>query len=194
MMILVTGGASSGKSAYAEQVACALPAPHFYLAAMKPFGEEGARRVARHRALRAGKGYITIECYDGLDDVAESVFEASPSLLCSSGNLPVHGTALLESLGNVVANAQFADDGSCATYEEALKTVMEGVVSVAGAFENLVIVGDEVGGDGMRYDDATETYIKLIGSAACAIAARCDVVVECVAGQPLVVKGDSPFK
>ena len=37
MMILVTGGASSGKSAYAEQVACALPAPHFYLAAMKPF-------------------------------------------------------------------------------------------------------------------------------------------------------------
>jgi len=193
MMILVTGGASSGKSAYAEQVACALPAPHFYLAAMKPFGEEGARRIARHRALRAGKGFITIECYDGLDDVAESVFEASPSLSCSSGNLPVHGTALLESLGNVVANAQFADDGSCATYEEALKTVMEGVASVAGAFENLVIVGDEVGGDGMRYDDATETYIKLIGSAACAIAARCDVVVECVAGQPLVIKGDCPF-
>ena len=193
MMILVTGGASSGKSAYAEQVACALPAPHFYLAAMKPFGEEGARRIARHRALRAGKGFITIECYDGLDDVAESVFEASPSLSCSSGNLPVHGTALLESLGNVVANAQFADDGSCATYEEALKTVMEGVASVAGVFENLVIVGDEVGGDGMRYDDATETYIKLIGSAACAIAARCDVVVECVAGQPLVIKGDCPF-
>ena len=193
MMILVTGGASSGKSAYAEQVACALPAPHFYLAAMKPFGEEGARRIARHRALRAGKGFITIECYDGLDDVAQSVFEASPSLSCSSGNLPVHGTALLESLGNVVANAQFADDGSCATYEEALKTVMEGVASVAGAFENLVIVGDEVGGDGMRYDDATETYIKLIGSAACAIAARCDVVVECVAGQPLVIKGDCPF-
>ena len=193
MMILVTGGASSGKSAYAEQVACALPAPHFYLAAMKPFGEEGARRIARHRALRAGKGFITIECYDGLDDVAESVFEASPSLSCSSGNLPVHGTALLESLGNVVANAQFADDGSCATYEEALKTVMEGVVSVAGAFENLVIVGDEVGGDGMRYDDATETYIKLIGSAACAIAARCDVVVECVAGQPLIIKGDCPL-
>ena len=97
-------------------------------------------------------------------------------------------------MGNVVANALFADDGSCATYDDALKTVMEGVASVAGAFENLVIVGDEVGGDGIRYDAATETYIKLIGSAACAIAARCDVVVECVAGQPLVVKGDSPFK
>ena len=250
MMILVTGGASSGKSAYAEQVACALPAPHFYLAAMKPFGEEGARRIARHRALRAGKGFITIECYDGLDAVAGSVFEAcstgpreaegeadadllkltarrsdgaaaeldrfavsdsprsrsacaprsfrgsasaSPSPSCDSSSRPVRGTALLESLGNVVANAQFANDGSCATYGEALKTVMEGVASVAETFENLVIVGDEVGGDGMRYDDATETYIKLIGSAACAIAARCDVVVECVAGQPLVIKGDCPF-
>ena len=208
MMILVTGGASSGKSAYAEQVACALPAPHFYLAAMKPFGEEGARRIVRHRALRAGKGFITVECYDGLDAVAKSALEAcstgpceaegsasaSPSPSCDSSSRPVRGTALLESLGNVVANALFADDGSCATYDDALKTVMEGVASVAGAFENLVIVGDEVGGDGIRYDAATETYIKLIGSAACAIAARCDVVVECVAGQPLVVKGDSPFK
>ena len=207
MMILVTGGASSGKSAYAEQVACALPALHFYLAAMKPFGEEGARRIARHRALRAGKGFITVECYDGLDAVAKSALEAcstgpceaegsasgSPSPSCDSSSRSVRGTALLESLGNVVANALFADDGSCATYDDALKTVMEGVASVAGAFENLVIVGDEVGGDGIRYDAATKTYIKLIGSAACAIAARCDVVVECVAGQPLVIKGDCPF-
>ena len=55
MIALVTGGASSGKSAYAESLACALPGPRFYLAAMKPYGEEGARRIARHRALRAGK-------------------------------------------------------------------------------------------------------------------------------------------
>lgn len=177
MIALVTGGASSGKSAYAESLACALPGPRFYLAAMKPYGEEGARRIARHRALRAGKGFETVECYEGLLDV-----EAG-----SEG--PSHGTALLESLGNVVANELFADDGTCTPYDDALAAVLDGVAHVASLYENVVIVGDEVGGDGLRYDGTTEDYIRLIGSAACAIAAQCDLVVECVAGQPFVVKG-----
>ena len=261
MMILVTGGASSGKSAYAEQLACSLPGSRYYLAAMKPFGEEGARRIARHRALRAGKGFVTVECYDGLETVtdtslaeAEARAEGAPEagLPCadplrlrgaqaqrerglsepakrassaaaaperravspsgSAQGSPASGapsarasasasevdereneacyrTALLESLGNVVANALFADDGSCATYDEAFENVLAGVEHVASIFDHVVIVGDEVGSDGLSYDATTETYLRLIGSSACAIAAQCDVVVECVAGQPFIVKG-----
>ncbi|MBR0404536.1 MAG: bifunctional adenosylcobinamide kinase/adenosylcobinamide-phosphate guanylyltransferase [Eggerthellaceae bacterium] len=185
MIALVTGGASSGKSAYAEQLACSLPGNRYYLAAMKPYGEEGARRIARHRALRADKGFTTIECFDGLGDNLR--FERDDSL--ESGS-----TALLESLGNVVANELFADDWSCVPYEEALQTVLDGVAHVAGLFDNLVIVGDEVGGDGLRYDETTETYIRLMGSVSCAIAARCDLVVECVAGQPFIAKDDSSLK
>ena len=180
MMVLVTGGASSGKSAFSEQVACKLPGPRFYLAAMKPFGEEGARRIARHRALRAGKGFSTVECYEGLHTVAGQVAPAQEA---------GRGTALLESLGNVVANELFSDEGACAPFESALQAVIEGVLGLERLFDDVVIVGDEVGGDGLRYDSATEDYIRLIGSAACAIAAHCDIVVECVAGQPLVVKG-----
>lgn len=70
--------------------------------------------------------------------------------------------------------------------------MLDSVAYVASLYENLVIVGDEVGGDGLRYDETTEGYIRLIGSAACAIAAQCDLVVECVAGQPFVVKGNAP--
>ena len=179
MIALVTGGASSGKSAYAEQLACSLPGDRYYLAAMQPFSEEGARRIARHRALRAGKGFITIECYDGLDENFH--FEKDPSSEADA-------TALLESLGNVVANELFAEDGSCLPYEETLRAVLDGVARVASLFDNLVIVGDEVGSDGLRYDEVTETFIHVIGSASCAIAARSDLVVECVAGQPLIIK------
>ena len=188
MIALVTGGASSGKSAYAELLACALPGSRYYLAAMKPFGEEGARRIARHRALRAGKGFATVECYDGLDALDGSSRNQADS--------PSEGetTALLESLGNVVANELFGDDGSCASYEDALLSVLDGVSHVMDLFDNLVIVGDEVGGDGLRYDESTETYIRLIGSVSCAIAAQCDLVVECVAGKPFVVKGESPLR
>ena len=201
MMVLVTGAASSGKSAYAEQVACALAAPYYYLAAMRPFGDEGQRRIKRHRALRAGKGFQTIECFNGLDLVNEKAIRDA-DLEAESLDLPgarangnakeahfARGTALLESLGNVVANELFADDGTLADSEQARSAVVQGVLGLAALFENLVIVGDEVGGDGLRYDDATDAYIRVIGSAACALASRCDVVVECVAGMPLYVKG-----
>lgn len=53
----VIGAAASGKSAYAESLCLGHDGPRVYLATMEPFGEEGARRIARHRALREGKGF-----------------------------------------------------------------------------------------------------------------------------------------
>ena len=52
---LVIGAAASGKSAYAESLCLGHDGPRVYLATMEPFGEEGARRIARHRtgAMRA---------------------------------------------------------------------------------------------------------------------------------------------
>ena len=52
-MILVIGGSGSGKSAYAEKVAleCQKEKRHFYLATMHVFGEEGQKKVERHRKL-----------------------------------------------------------------------------------------------------------------------------------------------
>ena len=48
----VIGAGASGKSAYAESLCLGHDGPRVYLATMEPFGEEGARRIARHRALR----------------------------------------------------------------------------------------------------------------------------------------------
>ena len=62
-MILVIGGSGSGKSAYAEKVAleCQKEKRHFYLATMHVFGEEGQKKVERHKRMRAGKGFVTID-------------------------------------------------------------------------------------------------------------------------------------
>ena len=57
MFTLLIGGAASGKSGYAEALLLRGPArPLVYIAAMEPFGPEAEARIARHRALRAGKG------------------------------------------------------------------------------------------------------------------------------------------
>lgn len=168
MRAFVTGGASCGKSAYAEQLCESLGGTVVYLAAMNPVGEEGARRVAKHRAQRAGKGFVTVECYEGIDKVLDDQRLAG-------------ATVLLECLGNVVANALFDAGAHC--------DVLGQVESLANVCENLVIVGNEVGCDGVEYDAETLEYQRLLGKLSCELAARSDLVVECVAGMPMVVKG-----
>lgn len=63
MFHLVTGGSGSGKSEYAEKLILESGAKEkVYIATMEVFGEESRERVRRHRRLRAGKGFRTIEC------------------------------------------------------------------------------------------------------------------------------------
>ena len=70
MLELVTGGSGSGKSAYAESRICEWnrqdPKPLFYIATMYPYGEETEKKIERHRMLRKGKGFETLEWYTGL--------------------------------------------------------------------------------------------------------------------------------
>ena len=94
---LVIGAAASGKSAYAESLCLGHEGPRVYLATMEPFGEEGARCIARHRALREGKGFSTLE---RTRDVGAAV-----------SGLPRGCTLLLEDVGNLVANELFAEGG-----------------------------------------------------------------------------------
>lgn len=96
MLTLVIGGAASGKSAYAESLCLRAPLPRTYLATMQVWDAECAARVAKHRAMRAEKQFITVECPLHLDRVA----------------LPRRGTVLLEDLGNLAANELYDPDGA----------------------------------------------------------------------------------
>ena len=64
----ITGGAGSGKSEYAEQLAERLHAelggPLYYVATMNPAprDSDAAARIAKHQKRRAGCGYTTLEC------------------------------------------------------------------------------------------------------------------------------------
>ena len=96
MMTLVCGGAASGKSAYAEALVCGIQSPsedrnlsglldsahRFYIATMQPFGKEAEERIRKHRAMRADKGFETLECFTAgtirglsMDDDYEVDFE-----------------------------------------------------------------------------------------------------------------------
>ena len=77
MMTVVTGGSGSGKSAFAEDKILSFgPRKRIYVATMHPYDEESHKRVARHRNMRAGKGFETVECYTGLKKLDFSEDEA----------------------------------------------------------------------------------------------------------------------
>ena len=63
MFALIFGGSGSGKSEYAEKLSCELAQKNekYYIATMIPYGEEGKKRVERHKKLREGKDFYTIE-------------------------------------------------------------------------------------------------------------------------------------
>ena len=173
MLILVTGGAANGKSRYAESLCMRAPAPRFYLAAMQPYGAEGEARIKRHRAMREGKGFETIERYT---DYASLV-------------LPARGTALLECVCNLTANEMFDENGSVS---DPVERVLAGVDALHAQCETLIVVTNDVGSDGVSYAPETEAYIAALGAINRALAARADAVIELVSGIPIAVKGELP--
>lgn len=174
MMILLTGGAACGKSACAEALCSRGPRPRYYLAAMRPDGAEGQRRVQRHRELRRGKGFQTIERYTDYAGLS----------------LPAGCTALLECIGNLTANEMFDPSGR---WRDPTEPVLEGVEALRRQCGLLVVVSSEVGCDGCTYEAGTAAYLRALGGINAALAARADAVAELVAGIPLTVKGVLPL-
>ncbi|MBQ9518594.1 MAG: bifunctional adenosylcobinamide kinase/adenosylcobinamide-phosphate guanylyltransferase, partial [Firmicutes bacterium] len=127
MFILITGGSGSGKSEYAEDLAVSLSKRFnteklYYIAAMKPYGTEGAKRVEKHRAQRAGKGFATIENYTA----------AMPDISKDS-------VVLLECLSNLTANEVFDENN-----QNAAEDIFNFAAELSHSCKALVIVTNEI--------------------------------------------------
>ncbi len=173
MLILLTGGSACGKSSFAESLCVRFPAPRYYLAAMQPFGPGSAEKIARHRQMRAGKGFETIERYTDY----------------AALRLPQRGTALLECICNLTANEMFDAEGRV---RDPAAAVLSGVDRLRAQCENLVIITNEVGSELENYAEGTRAYLRALGAINRSLAARADCVCELVCGIPIVLKGALP--
>lgn len=178
MMVLVTGGSGSGKSAYAEELACSLAGKEhtvkYYLAAMQVFDEEGKRKVERHRRLREGKNFYTIE---------QPVRIADALYQMENGKK----TVLLECISNLTANEMFSDV-RIREKEKVVESIIKGMGQIKEITTHLVVVSNNVFEDGVVYDPATMDYIEAMGKINQALAAQAEQVVEIVAGIPILIK------
>ena len=171
MIVLVTGGSGSGKSAFAEDKVLSFgEARRIYIATMYPFDMESKKRVHRHRNMRAGKGFETVECYTNLKDLL----------------LPKDSVVLLECMSNLVANEMFQKDGA---KERTVEESLRGIREIAGYVRHLVIVTNEIFSEAAIYEGETETYRKYLGEINRSLGEMADEVYEVVYGIPLCVKG-----
>jgi len=177
-LILVTGGSGSGKSAFAERTLLAHAAGRaVYLATMSGQDGESLRRIRRHRDMRqahgeeAGRYFTTIE---------------RPVDIGGAAVLP-GDAVLLEDLGNLLANEIWSPDGAG---ERAEERILSGVDALLQRASLLAAVSVEIFSDGLRYDPATQNYVRTLGRIHQALARRAGAVVEVVCGIPLWRKGN----
>ena len=180
MMTLITGGSGSGKSAYAETYITAISngAGKYYIATMQVFDEEGQAKIERHRRMRSGKGFWTIEQPLSVEEALHkiNVFEQENER-----------TALLECMSNLTANEMFSGEEP-KTCEAVTEKIVQGVEQLNQGLKHLVIVTNNVFEDGRTYDETTMEYIRAMGSINEKLAAMADLVIEVVVGIPIVIK------
>ena len=176
MMTLIIGGSGSGKSAYAENYMNSISEDRkkYYIATMQIYDEEGKRKVERHRMLRGGKGFSTIEQPIDIGKAAEKMEDGER-------------TALLECISNLTANEMFL--GEIPGTEEVITEKIVGEIAVLNReLTHLVIVSNNVFEDGNVYDKTTMAYIRAMGRINQKLAEMADEVVEVVVGIPIVIK------
>lgn len=166
-MTLVLGGARSGKSAYAEALIEAAPAPWTYCATAQAFDDEMVERIALHRARRP-EGWVT-----------RDVPMALPGAVAAAPG-PVLVDCLTLWLTNLILAE--ADVGAAA---EALRAACR------AAPGPVVLVGNEVGLGIVPENALARRFRDAAGRLHQQLAQDCDRVVFMVAGLPMIVKGQA---
>lgn len=169
MTILVTGGSKCGKSHFAEQLLQGFKGRKFYVATMQPYGSDAQEAIARHRKMRRTKGFETREQYTDLTELS----------------IPNASAVLVECIGNLCANEMFRTDSVTDPTEKILSALQQ----LSEQAECLVLVTNEVGSDGIRYDAYTREYIRILHTVNRELTAIADAVYECVCGIPIQLKG-----
>ncbi len=172
MIILVSGGASNGKSAFAENLAATLSDNRYYLATMRCFDKEAKEKKNVHIKKREDKDFITIEQYKNIDKV----------------EIEKNSVVLLECLPNLLANESYEDDAL--EKENPRDKIIYDIKNLSEKCENLVVVTNEIFSDGIFYDEFTTKYISDLGAINVALAEISQSVIEVVVGIPIYHKGE----
>ena len=195
MIALVVGGAKSGKSMFAQNLAKSLNESFetylkedldgeleddlkkksgklYYVATMNPYDLEDLKRIENHLREREGYGFNTIEETLNMSKVSSLIKEED--------------TVLIDSITSLVTNYMFRGKEF---YKDVSDDILSGILEIINNSKNVVIVSDYLFSDSIQYDCYTENFRKEIGVVNRKLAKIADTVVECSYGNIIYHKG-----
>ena len=207
MLHIVYGGSASGKSSYAESFAMSLQGEGrlLYIATMYPYkwntteiDPETMQRIERHRAMRADKGFDTVECYRHVEHIVAK--RQDVLLLECMSNLLVNEMYLEPDsndggLAETMSEVEKAGVGMSETLSPVSKKIVQALVDLSTRVQDVVIVTNDVFSDGgnLTYDESTREYVKNLADINCTLAKQAATVTEVVCGIPVIVKKNHPM-
>lgn len=166
MIYLISGASGSGKSLFAENISCSYVGRKLYLATMESESEAAKKRIEKHRLMRQGKGFETIE--------KEKDY--------LSLNIACYNIILLECLSNLAANHIYKGGNEETFYKD--------INYLISNSKNIIFVTNDISYCAVKYDEEVYNYMKILNKAACYIAEKADAVIEVTAGIPIYHKGE----
>ncbi len=186
-LTFVTGGARSGKSAYAVELAVRQAAPTLYVATAEARDAEMRARIQRHRSERP-RAWRTLE--EPLEISRGLASQAEPGSVAIVDCLTLWVSNLLE------RRLSDASEPRVDEVEEArrhLLTELERLCALRQERQlRLIVISNEVGSGLVPPSSLGRCYRDLLGEANQAVARHADRVVLLVAGIPVDVKSPAP--
>jgi adenosylcobinamide kinase/adenosylcobinamide-phosphate guanylyltransferase len=172
----VIGGARSGKSAYATELARNSPGTIYYVATAEPSDDEMRERIMQHQIERPAEWRTLEEPIDIAERIASDVEPDSTVIV----------DCLTVWLGNVFHHGR---DESPARLREQASAIVERLCTAASDLQlRMIVVSNEVGTGLVPSDPVSRLYRDVLGGVNQAVADRADEVVLLVAGIPMHIK------
>ena len=173
---LITGGARSGKSSYAESRAEKIPGNRLYIATCPRVDDEISARIEKHITARKNKGWHTIE----------EETELSQTILGNQNAKVILVDCLTLWINNLLFHAS-----QLKTYldEEQIRTLCLKLIEICKRHNaDIFFVTNEVGSGIVPESFESRLYRDLVGKCNQIIAAHADEVVLVSCGIPLTLK------
>lgn len=167
MIIYVSGGARSGKSSFAQQMALRLSAEPVYVATAKIWDADFAERVVRHKSER-GPEWTCIE--------AEQHIHLQPVM---------NRVAVIDCVTLWLTNLFISHDEDIAKTLAAFKEEIDGLLALEGTF---IIISNEIGMGVHAETEVGRKFTDLQGWANQYVASKAGEAIFMVSGLPLWLK------
>jgi adenosylcobinamide kinase/adenosylcobinamide-phosphate guanylyltransferase len=172
MLELILGGARSGKSRLAERLALESGLAVTYVATAHAGDGEMTARIAHHQSRRPAEW-----------ELVEEPLALMPVLRDRAAE---NRCLLVDCLTLWLTNLLWLDEGI--HLERERDALLEGIAALPG---RIILVGNETGLGVVPLGELTRRYVDEAGWLHQALAERAQRVTFCVAGLPMILKGES---